>query len=57
MLGMAKGINMSCAAGDLPTPDFHTRLESAPGLYLFLAPDLWIVASDAAFLGVNQEIS
>ncbi len=33
-----------------PTPDFQTLFESAPGLYLVLAPDLTIVAVSDAYL-------
>src|SRR5262249_58800027 len=33
-----------------PTPDFRALFESAPGLYLVLAPDLTIVAATVASL-------
>jgi signal transduction histidine kinase/ActR/RegA family two-component response regulator len=33
-----------------PTPDFRTLFESAPGLYLVLAPDLRILAASDAYL-------
>jgi signal transduction histidine kinase len=35
---------------DFPQPDFRMLFESAPGLYLVLAPDLRIVAVSAAYL-------
>jgi PAS domain S-box-containing protein len=34
----------------IPTPDFRTLFESAPGLYLVLSPDLNIVAVSEAYL-------
>ncbi|MBI4400679.1 MAG: PAS domain-containing sensor histidine kinase, partial [Nitrospirae bacterium] len=34
----------------LPTPDFQTLFESAPGLYLVLTPALTIVAVSEAYL-------
>jgi PAS domain S-box-containing protein len=34
----------------IPTPDFRTLFESAPGLYLVLNPDLTIVAVSEAYL-------
>ena len=34
----------------MPTPDFRTLFESAPGLYLVLTPDLTIVAVSDAYL-------
>src|SRR5215208_23094 len=34
----------------LPTPDFRALFESAPGLYLVLAPDFTIVAVSDAYL-------
>jgi signal transduction histidine kinase len=34
----------------MPTPDFRALFESAPGLYLVLAPDLTIVAVSDAYL-------
>jgi PAS domain-containing protein len=34
----------------LPLPDFRGLLESAPGLYLLLTPDLRIVAVSDAYL-------
>jgi signal transduction histidine kinase/ActR/RegA family two-component response regulator len=37
-------------ADRLPSPDFKTLFESAPGLYLVLTPDLIIVAASNAYL-------
>jgi PAS domain S-box-containing protein len=34
----------------MPTPDFRTLFEAAPGLYLVLSPDLRIVAVSNAYL-------
>jgi signal transduction histidine kinase len=41
---------MRDAPSPLPTPDFQTLFESAPGLYLVLTPDLNIVAVSDAYL-------
>ena len=41
---------MEHGAHPLPTPDFRTLFESAPGLYLVLTPDLTIVAASDAYL-------
>jgi len=38
------------SAQHLPAPDFRVLFESAPGLYLVLAPDLTIVAASDAYL-------
>jgi len=38
----------------VPTPDFRTLFESAPGLYLVLAPDLTIVAVSDAYLSATM---
>jgi PAS domain S-box-containing protein len=38
------------SAIDLPTPNFQTLFESAPGLYLVLTPELQIVAVSDAYL-------
>ena len=40
----------SSSRAQLPEPDFRTLFESAPGLYLVLAPDLTIVAVSDAYL-------
>ena len=37
-------------ASRLPSPDFQSLFESAPGLYLVLTPDLHIVAASDAYL-------
>jgi PAS domain-containing protein len=37
-------------SSSLPSPDFRMLFESAPGLYLVLAPDLTIVAASEAYL-------
>ena len=37
-------------ASSISTPDFRALFESAPGLYLVLAPDLTIVAASEAYL-------
>ncbi len=44
---MAKG---SGIGGSMPLPDFRALFESAPGLYLVLAPDLRVVAVSDAYL-------
>jgi|SRR5205823_7842710 len=41
---------MEHGAHPLPTPDFRTLFESAPGLYLVLTPNLTIVAASDAYL-------
>src|SRR5436853_3432438 len=41
---------MDHGAHPLPTPDFRTLFESAPGLYLVLTPNLTIVAASDAYL-------
>jgi signal transduction histidine kinase len=41
---------MNSELTDLPTPDFQTLFESAPGLYLVLTPNLKIVAVSNAYL-------
>src|SRR2546427_283443 len=41
---------MEHGAHPLPASDFRTLLESAPGLYLVLTPDLTIVAASDAYL-------
>ncbi len=41
---------MQRSSSHLPTPDFRTLFESAPGLYLVLTPDLAIVAVSDAYL-------
>ena len=37
-----------------PTPDFRALFESAPGLYLVLAPDFTIVAVSEAYLAATM---
>lgn len=40
----------SFAESPLPTPDFRALFESAPGLYIVLAPDFTVVAVSDAYL-------
>src|SRR5574341_1672719 len=40
----------------IPTPDFRTLFESAPGLYLVLAPDLTIPAVSNAYLQATMTV-
>ncbi len=40
----------------IPTPDFRTLFESAPGLYLVLAPDLTITAVSNAYLQATMTV-
>src|SRR5260370_15674769 len=41
---------MKNSSPSCPTPDFQALFQSAPGLYLVLAPDLTIVAVSEAYL-------
>lgn len=45
-----KSKNPMTHSPSVPTPDFRALFESAPGLYLVLAPDLTIVAASDAYL-------
>ncbi|MEW6683176.1 MAG: hypothetical protein AB1451_09700 [Nitrospirota bacterium] len=40
----------------IPTPDFRTLFESAPGLYLVLAPDLTITAVSNSYLHATMTV-